>query len=482
MKILLVLLVLAIVVVPELPQEFFLARDPATGQPYYFIRGHVTVSQFHFLWAFVGWSKAPLAVRLGLFGILLGVSFLPSKRPHAPPAPAVRFPWWMLFGFFVLSSGAFYAARVPYHVGRTFGDAASIPGDIARGMVFPAELLTSYAFIGVQFVLSRLVHSTTFVDAIALTSAMAGGMFVASLFLLAQRWCRSRAEQAAMVVGCLLSGYVVMFLGYVETTQVELAMMMALFACAAYALIAGDAARSWRWEIAAMACSSLAFLSHAAGILLIPACAVVVMNRFDGRWEHFPWISAKVLSLRRIVLGIMIVLLPYFSLLVQPFFFAGNFGNITGGADQIMFVPLRVDYAHPASPLVSYSLFSLWHLADIVSAVLIAAPLSVPLLAAAFGLLLNRRLELSLVEKRYLLLLGVAAAGCLSVPLLWNHDFGMWGDWNLAATYLFPLNCFAWVAFTTVSRHAAADGGRELLVPLLLVQAAYATGMVLQLT
>jgi hypothetical protein len=281
-----------------------------------------------------------------------------------------------------------------------------------------------------------------------------------------------------------------MFFGYVETTQLELAIMMAFTGALAAMLNAQDERIRWRWEYATWVCFSAAVLAHGGGCVLFPACFVLAATdpgtsslNFPGPGNSLFRFSRNFRSVRRLGAIFLIVIVPYFSLMVEPFFLHGDFGNMNGGADGIMLVPFRYDYLHPVSPLVSYSMISLWHLADICSAIFIAAPLAFPLLLAVSWSFWKTRPSVTMVEKRFLLILGLAAGSALSIPLLWNHDWGMWGDWNIAATYLFPLNCFAWVAFMVVHR-SNGFSRRDLLgllLPLLLVQSFSALGILLQL-
>ena len=71
-----------------------------------------------------------------------------------------------------------------------------------------------------------------------------------------------------------------------------------------------------------------------------------------------------------------------------------------------------------------------------------------------------------------LLFLFVAALFCAAVPLLWNHDFGMWGDWNLATCYAAPANIFCWAALLSAVDHQT-EPSREYLnlaLPVLIIQ------------
>lgn len=79
-----------------------------------------------------------------------------------------------------------------------------------------------------------------------------------------------------------------------------------------------------------------------------------------------------------------------------------------------------------------------------------------------------------------MLILGLSALATASIPILWNHDFGMWGDWNLSATYLFPLNIFAWIIFVFTLRKHQSKKKFNTIAQLILIQALILLGLYLQ--
>ena len=232
----------------------------------------------------------------------------------------------------------------------------------------------------------------------------------------------------------------------------------------------------------AFAALSIALLAHAAGVLLVPSFVVLLwMERrrpADSCWRT----TLGVVHWRNLLLTAVIVVAPYLWLIVLRFFTRGKFGNIAGGGDKIMFVPWTLEPGK-ISKWVYYSMFSGRHWTDIGSAVLVGAPAVLLLLLVFAWLLLRRRAMLARRERALAWLLAAAGGGCALVPLIWNHDFGMWGDWNLATCYLFPLNLFAWTAvLCATSRDDAASAPRARAISALVcVQLTLAGGMLLQL-
>jgi hypothetical protein len=77
-------------------------------------------------------------------------------------------------------------------------------------------------------------------------------------------------------------------------------------------------------------------------------------------------------------------------------------------------------------------------------------------------------------------LLAAAGASVFMIGV-WDFDFGIWGDWNIASCYLMPLTMLGWTAFTMAARGGEARGlFVGLAVPMLLVQGLLALGIVLQ--
>jgi hypothetical protein len=479
----------AFVLIPELPPSFSLAVNPSSHLPYNILRSHGTVTRLDLLWGFIGLRSIPAALRVIIAVLVASLSLAPFPRVPLKPGgiPVTRSRLREILkitGITIAMTGLFYLLRFPYTVTRMFGDGGTIPGDLQSGMLFPAELLNCYYLIAIHQVGTLLAPSFTYLDAGIWGSSLAGGVFTALVWFFSEKWSWTPAERIVLTAGILCAGYSAMFFGYVETTHLELTLLMAFTLCSFFYIAAETRHARWRREIVLLSVLSMALLAHGAGCALIPAALLLAAAGNPEEKGTLFRFNRNVISAKRIIAIVAIILIPYYQFLVEPFFMRGNFGNITGGADGIMFVPFTFDYANPVSPLVSYSMFSFWHLADITSAFVVAAPLSIPIAAVSAWSFYSRRHEYSRRERQFLGVLAVTALASLLVPLTWNHDWGMWGDWNIAAAYLFPLNCFAWVAFIAVHRPIGFSR-RDIwgiALPLVLVQALFALGLVVQLT
>jgi hypothetical protein len=230
-----------------------------------------------------------------------------------------------------------------------------------------------------------------------------------------------------VLLGTLLSGTSLQVMGYIETTMIELA-AIALYAAAA-ARILGVRPHGAAAPLVAWTALGLAAMAHGAGALLLPSAAAMVA-------PHGRLVGPRVQQ--HVMLFIACAVIP-FLFIVAPRWLGDDLGNADGGGDAIRFVPWDFDRADPPSPVLYYGRFELLHLADLANAFFIAAPIALP---ALVGLPFMGR---AARPGPLVVLLACAAAFALVIPLLWNHDFGMWGDWNLASTYLFPLHLLSWV-------------------------------------
>ena len=488
LKVIVILFCIAIVVLPELPKDFFIALHPISHKPYVFLRGYTLTVPLYFLWAFIGFISITLPVRISITGVILllclfPISFTCGERFSLISEKIKSKFWLFLIASGMLSTCFFYLVRISYTNNTSFADGATLPGYISQGIIFPAEVLTCYFFQPIQLFVGVVNPAFKSLDAIILASCIEGGLFVVLALIMVKSLSEKIVNKALLAMAVIGGGYVVTFFGYVETTQLELASMVGFFASALTANIQELSGKKNFWEGITLIFASLAFMAHAAGILLFPALILMLMRDFDGTMKSITRGLSSLVTQRNLVLIFVIVLLPYYWFIGEPFYSHGEFGNVNGGADSIMFVPLNLDYAHPPSQFVHYSMFSSWHFFDILSAVLLSCPFTIPLLISSLYLIKRYRIYFTIVEKRLFWITGSGAFFCMLVPLCWNHDFGMWGDWNIAVTYLFPVNLFGWVVFSTVLQRFCLTTRRvfRLLFPIILTQVVLCLGMLWQL-
>ncbi len=468
------------VLAPLIPDEALIARDPASGAYMMIHRSHGLRIPFHLLWGSLGWERIPLGMRLAAALTVAGLALWPARAcPLPSPLPPRRAPSRrekLLLALGALAAAPlFWLLRVDPAINRQFGDAPALMPQIRDALhVFPSEVLTMHLFNTIGNLIELLSGDPWPELTIALAVCGTGAVFVWACGWLALTWGRGRAQKLHLFAGIAMTGATLQFFNYVETTFLVLAALALFFAAATGLLLAGDLPARRRRLLGGYGALSLAILAHGGGVVLLPATLLLILSLEPAR--------AGLARLRSLldpwaVAGfVLIVLLPWYLLVARPFLLAGNFGNMGGGADDFNFVPWDIAAAREVSRHVYYAMISWWHLLDIGSGLLIAAPLAPVFLICAAWMLRGARLDRP--DRELLAIAATAALSAASIPLLWDFDFGGWGDWNILATYLFPLNVFAWLALLTASERRSET--RQAFAPALLIQILFALGIALQ--
>lgn len=440
--------------------ERFHALNPVTGAPIILHRGHGVRMPFDAAWSLEGLRTAPgmalLLVGGGALAVYAMLRWLDTDRAR---------PWtlstWLGFGLVGALVSWFFP--VSYELNTRLGDGLTLPGNIGGGMTFGAEIATSELMVlATRFTASLGVHNA--LVAIRGVDTIAAFILVASVAALADGAASTSRGRALLFVGTLFSGASLQVMGYVETTVLELAAIAVYVAAAARILgvrRSGPAAPALAW-----AALGFAAMAHGAGALLLPSAAAMVAPR------------ARLLGPRvqqHVTLFVVCVLLP-FLVVVAPRWLSNDLGNADGGGDAIRFVPLDFDRVNPPSPVLYYGLFEALHFIDLGNALWVSAPI---VLLVLLGLPLAGR---AARPTPLVVLLAIAALFALVIPLAWNHDFGMWGDWNLASTYLFPLHVVSWVWLVqTLERFPLDRRVVAVSTALMALQLAGLAGLMLQL-
>ncbi|MCD6289148.1 MAG: hypothetical protein J7M34_01500 [Anaerolineae bacterium] len=299
--------------------------------------------------------------------------------------------------------------------------------------------------------------------AYALTSTLAGAIFVYMLALLSieaqrERWAR------ILTFGLVITlGTVQLFFGYVENyTLMSLGMLIYLWL--AWHCLHGEV--SPLWPAIALALTNAL---HPATIVLAPSLLYLgwVWARKDGARRYGA-------ALWRIALP-MIVVAGGVILLMQ----AGGHGvtylfgsDRPGGGDARLFVPLfktTTRWEH-------YTMFSWGHLIDMVNEQWMTAPVVLPALVWLAALAWPR-LRGGTAWTR---LLWLAAGGYLLFIWTWNPDYGGQRDWDLFAPAAIPTALL--LADRIVVALPERDARAQAAVMLIVVQAFHTIAWVYQNT
>jgi hypothetical protein len=459
---------------PFVPAEWVTAMDPYLRQPFVIQITHQNVLKVFILtWSLEGYVQH-LVVWALLPAVLTAVCRAAATRlspdPLAPSSSRLR--WWAIAAFGV---AFFLVTPVDYALNARFGDGPGLPAQVVHGDIFGAEVATMHLAHLCYWLGAKVIHSFTGQDAFLLMDIIVGVGFFVAMHSIAVSLAENIWERWLLFFGLSASGAAVMFCGYVETTQVELCAIA--WYCAAAVRVAQEPEGSslTAARLSATGAVGLACIAHGAGVLLLPSLAVLLTSPGGFLKRLRRLVSGDVQLMGWIAVG-----LPFLLIVVGPFYSRGDLGNGDGGADHILFVPMHFDYSQPVSGMVYYAMFSWWHLLEISNAVWLTASAAAPLLVA--GLLLKRREPLSPEARRMIQALGVATLSCAVIPLAWNHDYGMWGDWNIATCYLFPLNVVGWVLFVTLARPYVRSARFYVgtVAPLVVIQLGAALGLYLQ--
>ncbi len=241
--------------------------------------------------------------------------------------------------------------------------------------------------------------------AAAAVNVVAGGVWLVAVFSLA----RTAPVASIAVASAIVAGGAVVFFGYIETMAWPLAL-------ATLYLLAAQRALAGRSPWPAALCFGLTVAAHGQMLLLGPSLLVVAFEilRRRGSWRAaaFAVLAAAPIAL---IVGV--------ALLNQGRIYDTLVGDALGGGDQRMFVPLF----GVATTAEHYTLFSGWHLWEIVNLTLRAGVWLPVTIAGALVGWRGARLDARRV------FWALVFAGSLAFVTLWNADFGMNLDWDLYA-------------------------------------------------
>lgn len=475
-----------VVLFPTLDPLHFLPRDPDSGAFLDLIRSHRTTVPFHTAWSSEGlrWLGLPTRFTLAaLAGLLIALSYRWKSWTPSTISMQRRTFWGLGLMFTTLGVAGFWSGRVVVPVMLTYGDTPALIGQIhTANWVFPAEPLTMHLFNGLSRLLTTWRGSPDGLLAGQVTALLCGSIFLWATWILVRSRTSHLLPGLMLLAALTLTGTLTQFFGYIETTVLQVAAIASYLAAAAWTLMLPEGRARNRALFATHGCLGIVVCSHAAGVALLPSL-LALWWALTWQAGHRPAPLLRSLLSRRNLFGAALgVALPWLLIVWLPFYRQGHFGNSTGGADAFRFVPWDVASARQTSQYVYYSMLSRLHLLDFTAAMLAAAPLAVPQIISAGVLRRRAGNQWNTQHDGLHLVLASAALACTSVVLLWDFDFGMWGDWNIATCYLVPLQVYAWVVFFDAIRQLPQRRRLWLGVfaPMIVVQAALALGMWMQ--
>lgn len=261
--------------------------------------------------------------------------------------------------------------------------------------------------------------------AYALTSTLAGGLFVYVLAQLARDLARAEGDRLAAIApfGLVATlGTMQLFFGYVENYSL-MTLGMLVYLWLAWRCLAGKVALIW--PATALA---ITHALHPSSIVLAPSLLYL-----GWRWARRGASRRAFGALVQIALPMLIVAGGVVALMT-----AGGHGvsylfgaDRPGGGDGRWLVPLWTT----TTRWEHYTMFSWGHLVDIINQQLLVAPVVLP---ALLCLLVGAR-SAARVGTPWTRLLLLASGCSLLFIWTWNPDYGGQRDWDLFAPAAIPL-------------------------------------------
>ncbi len=261
--------------------------------------------------------------------------------------------------------------------------------------------------------------------AYALTSTLAGGLFVYVLARLARDLARAEGDRLAAIAPFGLAatlGTIQLFFGYVENYSL-MTLGMLIYLWLAWRCLAGKVALIWPATALAVT-----HALHPSSIVLAPSLLYL-----GWRWARQGTARREARALVQIALPMLIVAGGVVALMT-----AGGHGvsylfgaDRPGGGDGRWLVPLWTT----TTRWEHYTMFSWGHLVDIVNEQLLTAPVVLPALLCLF----MRRGAAARAGTPWTRLLLLASVCSLLFIWTWNPDYGGQRDWDLFAPAAVPL-------------------------------------------
>ena len=463
-------------VYPFIPNTALRVTHPTTGETFSFYQGHKHRTPLNLLWAFEGLRSLHLCWRLLFLGAVVLACFASSLSKAFRNCPRVTYPRKaFVFGLVIVGGLALFSfLAVPHHTTKFYGDVGTLLRMHGTRYVPASEMLVCHVFFFLADTVTRVLGRPAVLLSFQLATYVGGVLFLIATYFFAVTTQEHPVKRTILFVGIATGGYVAQFFGYVESTFLGLSFAACMLWFMAKYLRSKPL--SWHpilWLVAIMVSAFLAILSHAGMVVLAPVCLLImgldVATNTDRAFFARETLWVRV---RAPVIFLLCFVLPLFFVLIEPFIMQDKLGNIRGGGDRIRFVPLHLDYASRPSRFLYYSMFSFWHFMEILCATIVAAAMGLFGVVASLVHFKSVARQSDGQSRRLILVCAFLSICCLSIPVLWNHDFGMWGDWNIATTYIFALNALGWLLLLQLTKtYDSRDQAVPWkLLPLLITQ------------
>lgn len=344
---------------------------------------------------------------------------------------------------FIVAVAAFWSMRPLRRAGGDTGEMAMLTASLGLTTYYRAPA-TLQAHRAVYRLLKPL--GATPLDAMALNSCLAGGVFVLALLTI--------SRHPLFLLVNIGAGAVFLFAGHEENYGYVNALLVLFLACGlrVRGIENGRATgnlNAWRW--AAGVVFALGCAAHLMTVFYAPALVAlaIAFRRQEGRWRLSKPLTSKAVTPFLAPGIVFLIAMTGWTLVVN------QFGSVRGLDNNAMrFVPLTIGDTTPGMPDSRYffTFFSWGHLKFMLWLQASACALALPIIAC-----LHWRHGRD-TAAQWLLVCALCGLGWTTV---WHPDL-LWRDWDLFANVAFPLNVLAGLLLERAWRATRDDRYVEL--------------------
>ena len=376
---------------------------------------------FAYRWAAAGWGMHQLAFLppwvqigipvLGLALILPPVAGALSRTVSDLPLPNVRPALrYCLYGLAAIAALLpFYAFRVQTHL---LGDGALWIRELVGPLGRLADEPLTIALVRFLYGLAESGGEAPAEAAYRALSWGCGVLFVFLALLTAEALGRNRRERTIAAAFLLSLGTMQIFFGYAEHYG-PVTVGVLLYLCMGLRFLEGRVPLAAPAGVLGLACAF-----HYLAFALVPSFVFLALRAWTGT-RHRPGILLQAALFPLVFVG---------ALAAIGFDFASELSRV--GAERHL-VPLwgGEPFMRP------HALFSAVHIADVINALLLTAPMALPLCLCVV-LMLRRRIDW---RDAPLAFIGWAAISYLAFDALFNPEIGAFRDWDLSGVAGIPV-------------------------------------------
>jgi len=281
----------------------------------------------------------------------------------------------------------------------------------------PLEVFTRSVF----YEFSKKSFNLSTETSMAILSVLCGIIFIFIALLTANILGNTRVQKTIIFLSLCTMGTIQLFFGYIETYSITT--ILILF----FIFLSLNSLNKKKYYHISIFIFSLAVCAHLSAAAFFPAILYLFIMNLRERTNT---VSKIKLSGTSIISGIIPLLLVILIFSTGGASFETIFKELSGKGHIL---PL---FSIEKSPNISYSLFSVYHIIDIINEYILIAPL---FFFAFFFIILNPgKIKVFLADKKVIFLFICSLSGFI-FSFIFNMEIGASRDWDLFSAYSIPL-------------------------------------------